>query len=45
MEPARLGHLAHHAGIELHELTPTRDDLERIFFTLTRPAKEPARHA
>ena len=40
MTPAQIGRLAHRAGIELHELTPTRDDLERIFFTLTQATEE-----
>jgi ABC-2 type transport system ATP-binding protein len=45
MGSAEVGRLAHCAGIELHELAPARDDLEQIFFTLTRAPEEPARHA
>jgi ABC-2 type transport system ATP-binding protein len=32
---ARVGELAFAAGVRLHELTPERDDLEEVFFTLT----------
>ncbi|TCC30729.1 ABC transporter ATP-binding protein [Kribbella speibonae] len=35
LQPAEIGHLAFLEGIELHELTSQRSDLEDIFFTLT----------
>ncbi|NIK59221.1 ABC transporter ATP-binding protein [Kribbella shirazensis] len=35
LQPADIGHLAFRAGIELHELTAERSDLEDIFFALT----------
>src|SRR3712207_5900346 len=31
LEPARVGHIAFTAGIELHELTGERADLEQVF--------------
>jgi ABC-2 type transport system ATP-binding protein len=36
----QVGHLAFAAGVELHELTPQRSDLEELFFALT--ADDPA---
>ncbi|TCC21593.1 ABC transporter ATP-binding protein [Kribbella sindirgiensis] len=35
LQPAEIGHLAFLEGIELHELTTERSDLEDIFFALT----------
>ena len=34
--PDQVGHLAHAAGIELHELRATSTDLEQVFLALTR---------
>ncbi len=33
--PAEVGHLACVEGLELHQLTPQRGDLEQVFFALT----------
>ena len=30
-----VGHLAHAAGVELHELTPEASDLEKVFLRMT----------
>ncbi|MDT4935187.1 MAG: type transport system ATP-binding protein [Pseudonocardiales bacterium] len=35
MSPAQVGHLAFTAGVELHELSAQRFDLEQLFFALT----------
>jgi ABC-2 type transport system ATP-binding protein len=35
MAPAEVGHLACVEGLELHQLTPQRGDLEQVFFALT----------
>jgi ABC-2 type transport system ATP-binding protein len=35
LHPAEIGHLAFREGVELHELTAERSDLEDIFFALT----------
>ena len=35
LDPARVGHIAFTAGIELHELTGERADLEQVFLQLT----------
>ena len=35
LQPAEIGHLAFSEGIELHELSSERSDLEDIFFALT----------
>jgi ABC-2 type transport system ATP-binding protein len=35
MEPAQVGHAAHKAGVELHELVAERPDLEAVFLQLT----------
>ena len=37
----QVGALAFHAGIELHELTPQRSDLEELFFALTSHEQSP----
>ena len=43
MSPAEVGHLAFTAGVELHELSVQRFDLEELFFALTEGANaEPA---
>ena len=34
----QVGHAAHEHGVELHELTPQRSDLEDLFFALTSEA-------
>ncbi|MFG2086844.1 MULTISPECIES: ATP-binding cassette domain-containing protein [unclassified Spirillospora] len=38
--PEEVGRLAHRRGIELHELTSTGGDLERIFLALTATSQE-----
>jgi ABC-2 type transport system ATP-binding protein len=40
-EAARVGDLAHAAGVPLHELTPQTTSLEEAFFALTSDAEEP----
>ncbi|GAA3772930.1 ATP-binding cassette domain-containing protein [Streptomyces chiangmaiensis] len=40
MTPADIGRLAHTERIELHELSPTRRELEQLFFTLTHHTEE-----
>jgi ABC-2 type transport system ATP-binding protein len=34
--PAEVGHLAHRAGVELHELSAEASDLEKVFLDMTR---------
>jgi ABC-2 type transport system ATP-binding protein len=41
---ARIGHLAAHAGLELHELTPQLASLEEAFMELTRESQEYGAH-
>ena len=41
-DAARVGDLAHAAGLPLHELTPRSTSLEEAFFALTSDAEEPA---
>jgi ABC-2 type transport system ATP-binding protein len=38
---AQIGHLAFEAGVELHELSVQRFDLEELFFALTSEQQEP----
>lgn len=42
---AEVGHIAFGAGVELHQLTSERSDLERIFFELTADANSGAAQA
>jgi hypothetical protein len=37
-DAARVGHLAHRAGVELHELATSEEDLERTFLRLVTAA-------
>jgi ABC-2 type transport system ATP-binding protein len=39
--PARVGHVAFTAGVELHGLAPARSDLEAIFLRLVDGAETP----
>jgi len=40
-----VGHLAHVAGVELHELAAEANDLEKVFLAMTAQAPEPATQA
>jgi ABC-2 type transport system ATP-binding protein len=40
-DPAKVGHLAFTAGVELHELGRAGSDLEQIFLSLTADQPEP----
>lgn len=45
--PELIGHIAFEAGVELHELSPQKADLEQLFFSLTQgefsaPSSQPA---
>jgi ABC-2 type transport system ATP-binding protein len=42
MSPAHVGHLAFTAGVELHELSAQRFDLEQLFFALTEAPAQAA---
>jgi ABC-2 type transport system ATP-binding protein len=42
LDPARVGELAHAAGVPLHELSPFGGSLEEAFLELTRDTSEPA---
>jgi ABC-2 type transport system ATP-binding protein len=40
LNAAQVGHLAFEAGVELHELSVQRFDLEELFFALTSEQQE-----